>query len=168
MYAKCHHNIPLSLSDRTVFTFFRFWSSAKLQPMKKCHFAISWPRSCQYQCLRKSLSKYSIQFKRKGYFHFFKIWRSVKLRPMINVISQPLGLDFVNINAYAKFYQNIPNGLRVIYIFHEQVGDKVFTNCSVTNQMFDYRAHYESQPSVSVDFLRVVQFGMSISNELRD
>ena len=23
--------------------------------------------------------------------------------------------------------------------------------------MFDYRAHYESQPSVSVDFLRVVQ-----------
>ena len=24
--------------------------------------------------------------------------------------------------------------------------------------MFDYRAHYESQPSVSVDFLRAVQF----------
>ena len=68
---------------------------------------------------------------------------------MINVISQSLGLDVVNINAYAKFYQNIPNGLRVIDIFHEQAGDKIF--------MFDYRAVYESQPSVSVDFLRVVQ-----------
>ena len=30
----------------------------------KCHFAISWARSCQYQCLHKSLSKYSTQFKR--------------------------------------------------------------------------------------------------------
>ena len=45
---------------------------------------------------------------------------------------QSLGLDFVNINAYAKFYQNIPNGLRVIDIFHEQAGDKIFTNCPVT------------------------------------
>ena len=34
----------------------------------------------------------------------------------------------ININAYAKFYQNIPNGLRVIDIFHEQAGDKMFTN----------------------------------------
>ena len=31
---------------------------------EKCHFAIPWARSCQYQCLRKSLSKYSTQFKR--------------------------------------------------------------------------------------------------------
>ena len=30
----------------------------------KCHFAISWARSCQYQWLRKSLSSYSTQFKR--------------------------------------------------------------------------------------------------------
>ena len=44
---------------------------------------------------------------------------------MINVILQPLELDVVNINAYAKFYQNIPNGLRVIYIFHELAGDKM-------------------------------------------
>ena len=49
---------------------------------------------------------------------------------MINVISQSFGLDVVNINAYAKFYQNIPNGLRVIDIFHEQAGDKIFTNFS--------------------------------------
>ena len=80
---------------------------------EKCHFAISWARSCQYQCLRNSLSKYSTQFKRKGHFHFFGIWRSAKPRPMINVILQFLELDLVNINVSAKFYQNIPNGLRV-------------------------------------------------------
>ena len=34
MYAKFHHNIPLSLRDRASFTFFRIWSSAKPQPMK--------------------------------------------------------------------------------------------------------------------------------------
>ena len=55
-----------------------------------------------------------------------------------------------------NFSQNIPNGLRVIDIFHEQAGDKIFTNCPVTKSMFDYRALYESQPSVSVDFLMVL------------
>ena len=33
--------------------------------------------------------------------------------------------------AYAKFYQNISNGKRVMDIFHEQAGDKIFTNCPV-------------------------------------
>ena len=36
-----------------------------------------------------------------------------KASTMINVILQFLGLDLVNINVSAKFYQNIPNGLRV-------------------------------------------------------
>ena len=77
---------------------------------------------------------------------------------MKNVISQSLGLDFVNINVYAKVYQNIPlssrdgalfiffqnlalgkastddqnisNGLRVIDIFCELSGEKIFTNRS--------------------------------------
>ena len=34
VYAKCHHNIPLSSRDRAIFTFFRIWSSAKPTPMK--------------------------------------------------------------------------------------------------------------------------------------
>ena len=114
---------------------------------------------------------------------------------MKNVISQSLGLDLVNISVYAKVYQNIPlssieraiftfsefeprqrlgqsqwHGLRVIDIFHEQAGDKIFTNGPGTkssqtvrwqNQMFDYRALYEIQLSVSVDFLRVVQYFLS-------
>ena len=36
----------------------------KASTSEKCHFAISWTRSCQYQCLRNSLSKHSTQFKR--------------------------------------------------------------------------------------------------------
>ena len=63
--------------------------------------------------LRNSLSKDSTQFKRKGHFHFFRIWRSAKPRTMIDVILQFLELDLVNINASAKFYQTIPNGLGV-------------------------------------------------------
>ena len=34
MYAKFHHNIPLSSRDRAIFTFFRIWSSAKPRPTK--------------------------------------------------------------------------------------------------------------------------------------
>ena len=70
---------------------------------------------------------------------------------MINVISQSLGQAVVNINAYAKFYQNIATGFRIINIFHEQAGDKILSNCR-QNQMFDYRAHFESQLSVSDEF----------------
>ena len=84
-------------------------------------------------------------------------------RPIPNDILQSLGLHLVNINGYAKFYQNIPNGLRVIDNFHEQAGVKIFTNCPVTKSMFDYRALYEIQLQVSVDFLRVMQFTFSNS-----
>ena len=83
----------------------------KASTKENCHLAISWARSCQYQSLHNSLSKYSTQFKRA--FRFFRIWRSAKPRSMINVILQFLELDLVNINVFAKFYQNIPNGLRV-------------------------------------------------------
>ena len=36
----------------------------KASTKEKCHFAISWARSCQYQYLRNSLSKYCTRFKR--------------------------------------------------------------------------------------------------------
>ena len=95
-----------------------------------------------------------------GYFHFFRIWRSAKPRPMINVISQSLGLDVVNINAYAKFYQNIPNGLELSTFFTNSPVTKSSQTVRWQNQMFNYRALYESQPSVSIDFLKVVQYNL--------
>ena len=47
---------PLSLFQNLEF--------GKASTNEICHFAISWARSCQYQCLCNSLSKYSTQFKR--------------------------------------------------------------------------------------------------------
>ena len=109
-----------SVQEIAPLSLFQNLKLGKASTNEKCHFAISWARSCQYQCLRKSLSKYSTQFKRYGHFHFFRIWRSAKPRPMINVILQFLGLDLSNINVSANFYQNIPNGLRVkISLFSE-------------------------------------------------
>ena len=48
--------VPLSL--------FQNLELGKASTYEKCHFAISWARSCQYQCLRNTLSTYSTQFKR--------------------------------------------------------------------------------------------------------
>ena len=48
----------------------------------------------------------------------FSLFQNLELgRPMKNVISQSLGLDFVNINVYAKVYQNIPLSSRDRAIF---------------------------------------------------
>ena len=83
----------------------------------------------------KVLSKYFTQCKRYGHYHFFRIWRSAKPRPMINVILQFLELDLVNINVSAKFYQNIPNGLRVKFHFFQNFNlGKTSTNpkCHLT------------------------------------
>ena len=68
------------------------------------------------------------------HFHFFRIWRLTKPRPMINVILQFLGLDLFNIKLSAKFYQNIPNGLRVNFHFQNLNLGKTSTNpkCHLT------------------------------------
>ena len=117
------------------FSLFQNLKPSKASTDKKCQFAISWARSCQYQCVRKRLAKYSTQFKRKGHFHFFRIWHSAKLRPMINVILQFLGLDLFNIKLCAKFYHNIPNCLRVkFHLFQNLNLGKTSTNpkCHLT------------------------------------
>ena len=53
--------------------------------------------------------------------YLFRIWSSAKPRPMENVITHSLGLDLVNINVYAKVYQNIPLSSRdrAIFTFSE-------------------------------------------------
>ena len=102
-----------SVQEIAPLSIFQNLELGKASTNEKCHFAISWARSCQYQRLRNSLSKYSTQFKGYGHFHFFRIWRSAKPRPMINVSLQFLQLDLVNINVSAKFYQNILNRLKV-------------------------------------------------------
>ena len=51
---------------------------------------------------------------------------------MINVILQFLELDLVNINVSAKFYQNIPNDLRVKYHCFQNL------NLGQSQMSFDY------------------------------
>ena len=53
-----------SVQEIGPFSLFQNLELGKASTNEKCHFAISWARSCQYQCLRNSLSKYSSQFKR--------------------------------------------------------------------------------------------------------
>ena len=104
-----------SFQEIGLFSLFQNLALGKASTKDKCHFAISWTRCRQYQCVRKILSKYSKR-------------------------------------------------LKVIDIFHEQVSDKIFTNCPVTKSNVVCRTLYESQPSVSVDFLRVVQFRLILQN----
>ena len=53
-----------SVQEIAPISLFQNLELGKASTDEKCHFAISWARSCQYQCLRNSLSKYSTQFKR--------------------------------------------------------------------------------------------------------
>ena len=134
MYAK-FITIFFTVLEIGPFSLFQNLELGKASTDNKCQFTISWVRSCQYQCLRKSLSKYSTQFKRQGHFHFFKIWQSAKSRPIINVILQFLGLDLFNIKLSAKYYQNIPNGLRIKFHFFQNLNlGKYSTNpkCHLT------------------------------------
>ena len=112
MYAKFHHNIPLSSRNSAIITFFRIWSSAKPRPMKN---VISQSLGLDLGNINVHATVYqNIPLSLRDRVIFtFRIWRSAKPRPKINVILQFFQLDLVNINVSAKFYQNIPNGLRV-------------------------------------------------------
>ena len=144
------------------FSLFRIWSSAKPRPMKNDISQSLGLDLVNINVYAKVYQNIPLSSRDRAIFTFSEL----EPRPIPNDIWQSLGLHLVNINAYAKFYQNIPNGLRVIDCFHKQARDKIFTNRPGTkssqtvrwqNQMFDYRALYEIQLQVSVDFLRVVQ-----------
>ena len=53
-----------SVQEIGPFSLFQNLELGKTSTDEKCHFAISWVRSCQYQCLRRSLSQYFTQLKR--------------------------------------------------------------------------------------------------------
>ena len=59
---------------------------------------------------------------------------------MINVILQFLGLDLFNIKLSAKFYQNIPNGVRVNFHFFSEFEPR--QNLDQSQMSFDYLMGY--------------------------
>ena len=99
------------------FSLFKNLELGKASTDKKCHFAISVARSCQYQCLRKLYQNIPLSLRDRAILTFSKF----STRPMINVIFQFLGLDLFNIKLSAKFYQNIPNGLIVNFHFFSEI-----------------------------------------------
>ena len=56
--------IFFTIQDIGPFSLFQNSELGKASTAKNSQFAISWARSCQYQCFRKSLLDYSTQFKR--------------------------------------------------------------------------------------------------------
>ena len=105
MFTQKFIKIFHSVQEIGLFSLFQNLNLGNASANPKWHLTISWATSCQYQCVCKSLSKYSKRF--KSYQHFSR----------------------------TGWGQNL----------HKLSGDK--------KQMFDSRALYESQPSVSADFL---------------
>ena len=63
----CMHNfitVFFTVLEIGPFSLFSEFGARQASTDNKCQFEISWARSYQYHCLRKSLSKYSTQFKR--------------------------------------------------------------------------------------------------------
>ena len=130
-----HHNSLHSSRGRATFTLPIFGARQSLDRQKLSLrnllgliLSISIFTQRVYQNIPHSSSDRSI-------FIFFRIWQSAKPQPMINVILQFLGLDLFNIKLSAKFYQNIPNGLRVSFHFYQNLNlGKTLTNpkCHLT------------------------------------
>ena len=59
-----------SVQEITPLSLFQNLEHGKASTNEKCHFAISWARSCQYQNLRNSLSKCSTRFRDMAIFTF--------------------------------------------------------------------------------------------------
>ena len=69
--SMCMQNVIIifhSVQEIGPFSFFQNLEFGKASTDDKCHFAISWARSCQYQCVCKCLSKYSTRFKSCAHF----------------------------------------------------------------------------------------------------
>ena len=113
MYAKFHHNIPVSSRDRAIFTFFRIWSSAKPRPMKNVisqSFGLDLVNINVYAKVNQNIP---LSLRDRTIFTFSEFGARQSCRTMINVILQFLELDLVNIKVSAKFCQNIQKGIRV-------------------------------------------------------
>ena len=110
VYATVYQNIPLSLKGRAIFTFQNL-ALGKASTDDKCHFAIPWARSCQYQCVAKFYQTIPNGWR-------VKISLFSEFEPRQNLDqSQSLRLDLVNINVYPQVYQNIPLSSRDRAIF---------------------------------------------------
>ena len=64
MYMQNFNTVFHSVQEIAPLSNFQNLELGKASTNEKCHLAMSWARSGQYQCLRNGLSKYSTQFKK--------------------------------------------------------------------------------------------------------
>ena len=168
-----------SVQEIGLFSLFQNLNLGNASANPKWHLTNSWATSCQYQCLCKILSKYSKRFKsyrhfsifftnRTASFSLFRIWTSATPWPILNDIWQSLGLHLVNINAYAKFYQNIPNGLKFIDIFRHfsQTGRRQNLHKLSVDKIKCLIIGHTKKVNFQLTFLRVVQLFRNMSVNL--
>ena len=112
VYAKFHHNIPLSSRYSAIITFSEFGARQSLDRWKMSF------RNLLGQIL--SISMFTQKFikifhtiQKIGPFSLFQNLALGKASTDDKCNFQFLELDLVNINVSAKFYQNIPNGVKV-------------------------------------------------------
>ena len=123
--------ISHSVQEIGSFSLFQNLELGKVSTDEKCHFAISWARSCYYQCLRKSLSKYSNQFNlnlgnasANPKWHLTILWAtSCQYQCVCKILLK-----------YSKWFKSYRHFSRTGQgqNLHKQTGDKIFTNCPVT------------------------------------
>ena len=114
---KIHHNIPLSSRNSTFITFSEFGAWQSLDHWK-CYFAIPWARSFQHQIVCNIPNGLRVNF----HFFFFLNLNLVKTstNPKCHLtISWATSYQYTNV--YAKFHHNIPLSLknRAIFTFSE-------------------------------------------------
>ena len=125
VYAKFHHNIPLILRDRVIFTFSEFGARQNLADENDISQSLGLdlvnvnvyadvyqniPLSSRDKVIFtfQDLALGKASTDDKCHFAivtlFFRIWTSAKTQPISNVIWQSHGIHLVNVNLYAKFH----------------------------------------------------------------
>ena len=123
-----------SVQEIRPFLLFQNLELGKASTDEKYHFAITWARSCLYQCLWRTLSKYSTQFKVQeiGPFSFFQtltLGKASTGEKCHFAISWARCFQYQcvckGLSKYSKWFTNYRH-------FRELSGDKIFTNRPVT------------------------------------
>ena len=140
MYAKFHHNIPLSSRDRAIFTFFRIWSSAKTRPMKNVISQSLGLDLVNINVYAKVYQNILLSSRDRAIFTFseFEPRQRLGLFQMILTIPWTTSCQYQCICKsslkYSKRFKSYRHFSRTGrgQNLHKQSKDKIFTNCPVT------------------------------------
>ena len=161
--AKFYQNIPNCFRVKFHFFFFFFFSEYEPrqnldQSQMSFAYLIGYIMSIS-MCMQTFITIFHT-VQEIGPFSLFRIWSSAKPWLMKNVISQSLGLDFVNIKVYAKVYQNIPLSSR-------DRGISRFQNLALGKASTNDKCHYAVSWTRCRQYECVCNFYKNIPNGLR-